>query len=163
MNPTNSVFQAELAAIGFNAGWALEHNQLMNIHTDSQSSIEAIKSTKPKSEFVNNIKAKIYSSRLLVSLTQVKAHAGNPGNEQADCRAKLATTIGQYLDLPTPYSYVKLKVKQFIIHGWENYWNKHNSSSIIRVRTFMDKKFLIVNKYLIYFLSGHGPFLAYLH
>ncbi|GBM00389.1 hypothetical protein AVEN_179205-1 [Araneus ventricosus] len=166
LNPTNSVFQAELAAIGFAAGWALEHNQLVNIHTDSQSSIEAIKSAKPKSEFVNSIKEKIYSSRLLVSLTWVKAHAGNPGNERADHQAKLPTTIGQYLDLPVPYSYVKLKIKQFIIHEWENYWNQHNSSSIVRVGTFMgkvDKTFLIVNKYLLCFLSGHGPFPAYLH
>ncbi|GBN00861.1 hypothetical protein AVEN_157551-1 [Araneus ventricosus] len=29
LNPTNSVFQAELASIGFAAGWALEHNQLV--------------------------------------------------------------------------------------------------------------------------------------
>ncbi|GBL86000.1 Protein Skeletor, isoforms D/E [Araneus ventricosus] len=79
LNPTNSVFQAESATIGFAAGWALEHNKLLNIHTDSQSSIEAIKSAEPQSEFVNSIKEKIYSSRLLVSLTWVKGHAGNPG------------------------------------------------------------------------------------
>ncbi|GBO24820.1 hypothetical protein AVEN_193867-1 [Araneus ventricosus] len=47
LNPTNSVFQAELAAIGFAAGWALEHNQLVNIHTDSQFSIESIESAEP--------------------------------------------------------------------------------------------------------------------
>ncbi|GBO11726.1 hypothetical protein AVEN_95119-1 [Araneus ventricosus] len=41
-NPTNSVFQAELSS-----GWALEHNQLVNIHTDSQSSIEAIRAQSP--------------------------------------------------------------------------------------------------------------------
>ncbi|GBN61258.1 hypothetical protein AVEN_13441-1 [Araneus ventricosus] len=158
--------RAELAAIGFAAGWAPEHNKLVNIHTDSQSSIKANKSAEPKSEFVNSIKEKIYSSRLLVSLTWVKAHAGNTGNERADSQARQATTIGQYLDLPAPYSYVKLRVKQFIIHEWENYWNQHNSSSLIRVRTYMDKvdkKILIVNEYLIYFLSGHGPFPAYLH
>ncbi|GBM88731.1 hypothetical protein AVEN_87934-1, partial [Araneus ventricosus] len=86
---------AELAAIGFAAGWALEHNQLVNIHTDSQSSTEEIKRAEPKLEFVNNIKEKIYSSRLLVSLTWMKAHAGNPGNERADRQAKLVTTIGQ--------------------------------------------------------------------
>ncbi|GBN00860.1 hypothetical protein AVEN_157551-2 [Araneus ventricosus] len=31
---------AELASIGFAAGWALEHNQLVSIHTDNQSSID---------------------------------------------------------------------------------------------------------------------------
>ncbi|GBN84368.1 hypothetical protein AVEN_81439-1 [Araneus ventricosus] len=80
------------------------HNKQVNIHTDSQSSIEAIKSAEPKSEFVNSIKEKIYSSRLLVSLTWVEAHAGNPGNERVDRQAKLATTIGQYINLPSPYS-----------------------------------------------------------
>ncbi|GBN34145.1 hypothetical protein AVEN_174341-1, partial [Araneus ventricosus] len=101
---------ADLAAIGFAADWALEHNKLVNIHTDSQSSIEAIKSVEPKSEFVNNVKENTHSFRLLVSLTWVKAHASNPGNERADRQAKLATTIGQYLDFPAPYSYVKLKI-----------------------------------------------------
>ncbi|GBL87059.1 hypothetical protein AVEN_218756-1 [Araneus ventricosus] len=166
LNPTNSVFQAELAAISVATDWALEHNQLGNMHSNSQSSIETIKSVEPKSEFVNDIKKKIYNSKRLVGLTWVKAHAGNPGNERADGQATLATTMGQYLDLPTPYSYVKLKIKQFVIHEWENYWNKHDSSSVIRVRTFMDKvdkKCLTFNKYLIYFLSGHGPFRAFLH
>ncbi|GBN99613.1 hypothetical protein AVEN_169504-1 [Araneus ventricosus] len=109
-------FTAELAAIGFAAGWALEHNQLVNIYIDSQSSKEATTSAEPKSEFINYIKKKNYSSRLLVSLTWVKAHAGNPGNELADRQAKLATTIGQYLDLPAPYSYIRYKIKAFIIH-----------------------------------------------
>ncbi|GBM25921.1 hypothetical protein AVEN_94365-1 [Araneus ventricosus] len=49
LNPPNYVFQAELAAIGFAAGRALEHNKLVYIHTDSQSSIEVIKSAEPKS------------------------------------------------------------------------------------------------------------------
>ncbi|GBM05717.1 hypothetical protein AVEN_55816-1 [Araneus ventricosus] len=104
LNPTHSVFQVELSSIGFAAGWALEYNELVNIDTDSQSSIKAIKSAEPKSEFVNNIKEKIYSYRLLVNLTWVKAHADNPGNERVDRQPKLATIIGQYLDLPAPYS-----------------------------------------------------------
>ncbi|GBO04156.1 Retrovirus-related Pol polyprotein from type-1 retrotransposable element R1 [Araneus ventricosus] len=36
----NSVFQAELAAINFAAGWALDNNYKVNIFTDSLSSIE---------------------------------------------------------------------------------------------------------------------------
>ncbi|GBN36752.1 hypothetical protein AVEN_29508-1 [Araneus ventricosus] len=91
-------------------------NELVNIHSDSQFSIEAIKSVEPKSEFVKKIKEKIYGSRRLVSLTWVKAHAGNPSNERADRQAKLVTTMGQYLDLPVPYSYAKLKIKHFIIY-----------------------------------------------
>ncbi|GBN19683.1 hypothetical protein AVEN_105746-1 [Araneus ventricosus] len=146
--------------------YTLERNRLVNIHSDSQSSIQAIKSVEHKSEFVNNIKEKICNSKRLVSLIWAKAHAGNPGNERAERQTKLATTMGQYLDLPTPYSFVKLKIKQFIIHEWKNYWNQHDSSSVIRAGTFfdkVDKKCLTVNKYLIYFLIGHGPFLAYLH
>ncbi|GBO44730.1 hypothetical protein AVEN_186451-1 [Araneus ventricosus] len=80
----NTVFQAELDAIDFAAGWALRNNAKVNIFTDSQFSIDAIKSTKPRSKFVNNIKRNIFNPRQLISVTCMKAHAGNPGNKHAD-------------------------------------------------------------------------------
>ncbi|GBN83469.1 hypothetical protein AVEN_209919-1 [Araneus ventricosus] len=63
----NTVFQAKLAAIDFAAGWALRNNAKINILTDSQCSIDAIKSTKPRFEFVNNIKRNIFNARQLIS------------------------------------------------------------------------------------------------
>ncbi|GBN09495.1 hypothetical protein AVEN_141004-1 [Araneus ventricosus] len=84
LKPYNSVCQAELAAIDFEDGWALEHDDKIQIYTDSQSSIEAIKSAKFKSAFVNNIKKSIYIARRLVGVTWVKAYASKTGNELAD-------------------------------------------------------------------------------
>ncbi|GBM77738.1 hypothetical protein AVEN_274486-1 [Araneus ventricosus] len=84
----SSYIAAELAAIGFAAAWALEHNQL-NIYSENQFSMEAIKRMESKSEFVNKVKEKIYSSKRLVSFTWVKAHTVNPGNEWADLQAEL--------------------------------------------------------------------------
>ncbi|GBO19313.1 hypothetical protein AVEN_65724-1 [Araneus ventricosus] len=43
LNTFNSVFQAELAAIEFAVNWAVEEKVKVNIHTDSLSSISAIK------------------------------------------------------------------------------------------------------------------------
>ncbi|GBL87593.1 hypothetical protein AVEN_165196-1 [Araneus ventricosus] len=94
MNSFNSVFQAELAAINFAAGWALERNVKIKVFSDSKSSIEAIRSPKVKSNFVLSVKDNLYNAKDLVSLVWVKAHAGNPGNELADHFAKIASSCG---------------------------------------------------------------------
>ncbi|GBN54353.1 hypothetical protein AVEN_146433-1 [Araneus ventricosus] len=56
LNNYNSVVQAELGAINFATSRALDHNTRIAIFTDSQSSIETIKSAKPRSEFANKDK-----------------------------------------------------------------------------------------------------------
>ncbi|GBM75945.1 hypothetical protein AVEN_125350-1 [Araneus ventricosus] len=81
MNSFNSIFQAQLAAINFAAGWALERNVKIKVFSDSKSSIGAIRSPKVKYNFVLSVKDNLYNAKDLVSLVWVKAHAGNPGNE----------------------------------------------------------------------------------
>ncbi|GBM47419.1 hypothetical protein AVEN_175598-1 [Araneus ventricosus] len=135
----NTVFQAELAAIDFTAGWVLRNNAKIDIFTDTQSSIDAIKSAKLISEFVNNIKRNIFNARQLISVTWGKAHVGNPGNEHADRQAKFATEKGVQLNYPAPCTYVTLKINQYIMGEWEEYWKNHESNSILRVRTYLDK------------------------
>ncbi|GBL87326.1 hypothetical protein AVEN_270574-1 [Araneus ventricosus] len=78
----NSVFQAELAAIHCAANWAASKNVSINIHTDSISSIAAIKSASVRSSFVNNIKQDLVKMKHLVGLSWVKAHVGIQGNRQ---------------------------------------------------------------------------------
>ncbi|GBL78649.1 hypothetical protein AVEN_65225-1 [Araneus ventricosus] len=80
----NVGFSAELAAINFAVGWALENEVKFKIYSDSLSSIETLKSFNVKSKFFNIIKNNIFKSRDLVSLSWVKAHAGDPGNERVD-------------------------------------------------------------------------------
>ncbi|GBM65147.1 hypothetical protein AVEN_185787-1 [Araneus ventricosus] len=59
---------AELAAINFAAGWALERNVKIKVFSDSKSSIEAIRSPKVKSNFVLSLKDNLYNAKDLVSL-----------------------------------------------------------------------------------------------
>ncbi|GBN69250.1 hypothetical protein AVEN_125603-1, partial [Araneus ventricosus] len=49
-----------------------------------------------------------------VALSWVKAQAGIPGNELTDQYAKIATTDGQELNVSSPYSYLKRKIKNYI-------------------------------------------------
>ncbi|GBN08394.1 hypothetical protein AVEN_84222-1 [Araneus ventricosus] len=106
MNSFNSVFQAELAAINFAAGWALERNVKIKVFSDSKSSIEAIRNPKVKSNFVL-FKDNLHNAKDLVSLVWVKAHGGNPGNKLADHFAKISSSCGADMSIPAPYSYVK--------------------------------------------------------
>ncbi|GBN58384.1 Putative protein in type-1 retrotransposable element R1DM [Araneus ventricosus] len=162
----NSVFQAELTAIRYAANWAVSNNYKINIHTDSLSSIMALKSAGSKSKLVNSVKNDLHLANGLVGLSWVKAHVGIEGNELADQCAKQAITSGEELDIPAPRSYLNRKLKTYILNTWNTYWSTYDSASGVRVRSFIKAvgpKFLIHNKILIYFLSGHGPFPQYLH
>ncbi|GBO33982.1 Putative protein in type-1 retrotransposable element R1DM [Araneus ventricosus] len=161
----NSVFQAELAAIKHAASWATSNGYTINIHTDSLSSILALKSAHSRSRFVNSAKQIIYSAKDRVGLSWVKAHVGVPGNEWADLQAKQAINTGEEMIIPAPRSYLNRKIKSYILNSWSTYWNNYDSASGTRVREYIasvSPKFLIQNKILIYFLSGHGPFPSYL-
>ncbi|GBN43178.1 Putative protein in type-1 retrotransposable element R1DM [Araneus ventricosus] len=161
----NSVFQAELAAIHCAANWAASKNVSINIHTDSLSSIAAIKSASARSSFVNNIKQDLVKIKHLVGLSWVKAHVGIQGNELADQQAKLATTTGVDTIIPAPRSYVKRLLNKLMIKEWNDCWRQYNSTIGARVREYVEHvspKFLIHSKFLIFFLSGHGPFPFYL-
>ncbi|GBN20146.1 hypothetical protein AVEN_227207-1 [Araneus ventricosus] len=163
MNSFNSVFQAELAAINFAAGWALERNVKIKVFSDSKSSIEAIRSPKVKSNFVLSVKDNLYNAKDLVSHVWVKAHAGNPGNELADHFAKIASSCGADMSIPAPYSYVKRVCKEFLMNEWNSYWK--NSTTGKRTKEILPSAnldLLISNRYVIYLFTNHGPFPAYL-
>ncbi|GBO15902.1 hypothetical protein AVEN_98154-1 [Araneus ventricosus] len=162
----DATYEAELAAIQFAANWAVSENSKINLYTDSLSSILALQSASSRTNFVNKAKTDLFKAKNLVGLSWVKAHVGIQGNELADQQAKLATITGEELSIPAPRSYLTRTLKQLILHEWCGYWNKYTSASGIRVRGFLDTvspNFLIYNKILIYFLSGHGPFPFYLH
>ncbi|GBN58490.1 hypothetical protein AVEN_180747-1 [Araneus ventricosus] len=83
------VFPAELAAIDFAGLWK---KIKINIITDSQSSIEALRSS--RSEVVIRAKENFNLAGGQIGLAWVKAYAGNPGSELADHHAKLPTIQG---------------------------------------------------------------------
>ncbi|GBM39810.1 hypothetical protein AVEN_45774-1 [Araneus ventricosus] len=162
MNSFKSVFHAELAAINFADGWAFEGNVKIKVFSGSKSSIEAIRSPKVKSNFVLSVKDNQYNPKDLVSLVWVKAHAGNPGNELADHFGKIASSCGAYMSIPAPYSYVKRVCKEFLMNEWNSYWK--NSTTGKRTKEILpsaNMDLLISNKYVIYLLTNHGPFPAY--
>ncbi|GBM02442.1 hypothetical protein AVEN_76493-1 [Araneus ventricosus] len=67
------------------------------------------------SNFVLSVKDNLYNAKDLVSLVWVQAHAGNPGNELADHFAKIASSCGDYMPIPAPYSCVKRVCKEFLV------------------------------------------------
>ncbi|GBO24230.1 hypothetical protein AVEN_192314-1 [Araneus ventricosus] len=98
-----------------------------------------------------------------VGLSWVKAHAGIPGNELADQFAKEASVDGNFLFTPAPYSFLKKFVKNYILENWQRHWEA--SKSGVRVREFVpcvDFALLTHNRFFLFFISGHGPFPAYL-
>ncbi|GBN55965.1 Bumetanide-sensitive sodium-(potassium)-chloride cotransporter [Araneus ventricosus] len=98
-----------------------------------------------------------------VGLSWVKAHAGIPGNELADQFAKSAITEGNFLDIPAPHSFLKKYIKNIILSDWQQHWGESDTG--VRVREyvpFVDFNLLTHNRYLLFFISGHGPFPAYL-
>ncbi|GBN47711.1 hypothetical protein AVEN_242102-1 [Araneus ventricosus] len=87
-----------------------------------------------------------------------------PGNELADDHTKLATAEGEKLEIPTPYSCVKFKIEKDLLNYWQETWDDYDSESGRRTRDFspnVNRKFLVLSKHLIFFLSGHGPFPYY--
>ncbi|GBN40228.1 hypothetical protein AVEN_245008-1 [Araneus ventricosus] len=129
LSVNNTVFQAELAAIDFAVRWALEKKIKINIITDSQSSIEALRSFRSRSEVI--IRAKENSNMIggQIGLARVKAHAGNLGNKLADHHAKLATIQGVEMHLLTPYSCLKYRISKSLIREWGEFWDGSQSES----------------------------------
>ncbi|GBN71494.1 hypothetical protein AVEN_210822-1 [Araneus ventricosus] len=77
---------------------------------DSQSSIEALRSSKSRSEVVIRTKENFNLAGGQIGLAWVKAHAGNPAND-----AKLPTIQRMEMHLPTPYSCLKYRISKNII------------------------------------------------
>ncbi|GBM31081.1 hypothetical protein AVEN_32464-1 [Araneus ventricosus] len=99
----------------------------------------------------------LYQSGGQIGLARVKAHA--------DHQAILATIQGMEMHLPTPYSCLKYRISKNLIREWGEFRDGPQSESGHRIRSVVagiDKKFVITNNFLIYFLIKHGPFPCYL-
>ncbi|GBN93759.1 hypothetical protein AVEN_174333-1 [Araneus ventricosus] len=79
----NTVFQAELAATDFAVRWVLENKVKFVFFTDSQSSIDALRSSRSRSEVVIRAKENFNLAGGQIGLAWVKAHASNPVIELA--------------------------------------------------------------------------------
>ncbi|GBL75883.1 hypothetical protein AVEN_234227-1 [Araneus ventricosus] len=109
-----------------------------------QSSIEALRSSRSRSEVVIRAKENFNLAGGQIGLAWLKAHAGNPGNELADHHAKLAAIQGVEMHLPTPYSCLKHRISKNLIREWGEFWDGSQSESGHRIRSFVagvDKNF----------------------
>ncbi|CAN0603729.1 unnamed protein product, partial [Ectocarpus sp. 12 AP-2014] len=78
-----SVFQAELFAIKQAVTWALNSDQVINIQSDSQSSLFSINDPKSRNPIAVEIRNMLKQRRDHFCLSWTKAHVGTEGNETA--------------------------------------------------------------------------------
>ena len=140
-----SVFEAEMQALNL----AVEtlsrmkmKGRVINIHSDSMSSLMALANSKITSTLVSRTKFKLNnlgrSNRL--SLWWVKAHVGNPGNELADDLAKAGSAMlgPTRFAIKPKVSSMNQKVDDHFIKMWLKRW-KHPSCRQTKI-WFPDRK-----------------------
>jgi ribonuclease HI len=118
LHDSNSVFQAELAAIEEACKLLLSlpsQGSSVAIFTDSLSSVSAL--SRESSSSLLCIKTrhspdKLASTCHSVNLTWIRGHAGIIGNETADSLAKLGTSCESYIFVPLPLSFFKATLKE---------------------------------------------------
>ncbi|GBM33899.1 hypothetical protein AVEN_74639-1 [Araneus ventricosus] len=120
--------------------------------------LKRYRSPKVKSNFVLSVKDNLYNAKDLVSLVC------NPGNELADHFAKISSSCGADMSIPVPYSYVKRVCKEFLMNERNSYWkNPTTGKRTKEILPSANLDLLISNKYVIYLLTNHGPFPAYIY
>ena len=164
-----SVYQAELLAIKRAISWCIEVNTSAIIHSDSNSSLQAIQNRSNRNTLAVEIRQLLQSHPEHICLRWVKAHVGIEGNEKADQLAKEATEaeIVQYSTCPSSYAIRLMK------HRVDNLWNqrwldtrKDNFGAVTKYffPTIADRKkcSFIPDFIMTQYLTGHGRFNAYL-
>nr|XP_042911246.1 uncharacterized protein LOC122272137 [Parasteatoda tepidariorum] len=92
LNNECSIYSAELTAIKLATLWA--NNNIIEQYTifsDSKSSLQALENPTPTDPLVE-VKAIVQNEQCLFNW--IKAHSGEPGNEEADTLAKKGTVLG---------------------------------------------------------------------
>ncbi|GBM55806.1 Putative protein in type-1 retrotransposable element R1DM [Araneus ventricosus] len=122
LSPANTVFQAEMLALKAAIGWANTANEDVNIRSDSESSLQALKSFNVKSKITQEAQMTLLENAR-IRLGCVKAHIGIKGNEIADTLAKEAATDGIPASLPFPKSFPKKQLLQLSLSRWQAEWD----------------------------------------
>ncbi|XP_054711184.1 uncharacterized protein LOC129220780 [Uloborus diversus] len=91
LRPNNSAFQAEIQAIHLAIDWIQDHfsmdhfaNNKFHIRSDSLSAIKALLNYEPKSMVIFQLQSKLINLRHIVSISWIKGHSNNSGNDFAD-------------------------------------------------------------------------------
>ncbi|GFT46610.1 RNase H domain-containing protein [Trichonephila clavipes] len=112
----------------------------------------------------SGIEPRLFQFRSYYNLYWVKAHNNNLYNDYANFYAKQAVYDGEVFSVPAPRSFLSSSINKFILESWTSSWNDCNTG--LRVKRFFNNpklNILPISKYLVHFLTNHGPFPAYLH
>ena len=125
--PNNaSVFTAELVAIVEALRWinASDKGSFV-IHSDSYSTISALKQFNPTHPIIQKIQEwlyKLHSKYKRIDFCWVPAHVGIQGNEEADKEAKEAAMLSTVNVKYIPYTDMKRPIKSYILEKWQRMW-----------------------------------------
>ncbi|GBO30241.1 hypothetical protein AVEN_35200-1 [Araneus ventricosus] len=121
LNDSSTVFMAEVIAIQ-QAVQYVKANDLghVNIISDSRSALMALSAVEEARDIINNIKE--YKGK--ITLTWIRAHMGNFGNERADKLAKEATLISdETISFVPSRNQIRNEGNKIIKDLWQNRWN----------------------------------------
>lgn len=163
----NSVYQAELFAILNALDWLLKNPQpsVTPLYSDCYSGLQAIKRHRNRHPLILQIKLKLQQLLYKTHLYHVSAHTGVQGNELADELAK-ETTKSLVIDssLPAPPSHIKKLLKIKVLQDWQADWDASTKGRhTYRLIPKVSFKYFPLSPPVSAFLSGHGPFAAYLN
>lgn len=165
LHKLNTVFQAEASAIEESILiFQDSQEEIIEIYTDSLSSILSLQNILPKSKIINKIlKICEDTSHKIINFHWIKAHCDSIGNEQVDKLAKLATSIDEITPIPYPRSLLKKYFNNEIMKKWQHDWsNSDKGRHTFNICPTIKPKLRFTSLATIYFITGHGSFPTFL-
>lgn len=141
------------------------YNNTYQILTDSLSCLQGLQNLKNNNPLIVDIKKRLSEIPAeVITLTFIKGHSGNKGNDMADTLAKEASTVGEQISLPITKTFIKSQLKTTLKEKWNNIWQTEGKHSYayewIKNVKLIPEEFL-ANTYISQAISGHGRFPHY--
>ena len=180
LGTNKTVYQAEVTAIQKAASWLHTQNikhKVITIHSDSQSSLDALDKVTTNSETVLKCMEDLNTlgTNNDISLKLIKAHVGNLGNETADALAKRGTKLGEdkkIEGISDPVINLKNNIKNHYYKRWNREWKTYPDARQTKqwfpnTDRHKSKKILQLDKVqlgkTVQFLTGHNNLMRHRH